>query len=175
MSFENKQIMKIGIGGISRAGKTQLADLIRSLFTDRKTIVLCQDDFVFEQDKLPVIKDEIDWESPASIDFEKFRKAIITAGKEYDIVIAEGLLVFYDSGICAEFDKKLFVHINEAVFRDRKFKDSRWGSFPYWYVDHIWDSYRKYGRVERGRKDFLYLDGTQEFDREKILDFLSIQ
>lgn len=167
--------MKIGIGGISRAGKTQLASFIKDLFPDRKTVVLCQDDFVFEYDKLPVIKDEIDWESPASIDFWKFRKAIIKAGKEYDIVITEGLLVFYDSGICTEFDEKIFIHINEAVFRERKFKDTRWGSFPEWYVDHIWDSYRKYGRVERGRKDFLYLDGARDFDREKILDFLSIK
>lgn len=167
--------MKIGIGGISRAGKTELANLIRSLFTDRKTIVLCQDDFVFEQNKLPVIKDEIDWENPASIDFTNFRNAIISAAKEYDIVIAEGLLVFYDSEICAEFDKKIFVHVKEAVFRERKFVDTRWGSFPEWYIDHIWDSYRKYGRVERGRKDFLYLDGSREFDREKVLEFLNLE
>ncbi len=167
--------MKIGIGGISRAGKTQLANFIKDLFPDRKVVILCQDDFIFEQDKLPVIKDEIDWESPDSIDFGKFREAINTAGKGYDIVIAEGLLIFYNSGICKEFEKKIFVHIDESVFRKRKLKDTRWGSFPDWYVDHIWDSYRKYGMVARGREDFLYLDGTRDFDREKILDFLNIE
>jgi len=167
--------MKIGIGGISRAGKTQLANYIKDLFPYRKTIVLCQDDFVFEQNKLPVIKDEIDWESPASIDFEKFRKAINKAGKEHDIVIVEGLLIFYNSGICTDLDKKIFVYINEAIFRERKLKDTRWGSFPYWYVDHIWNSYRKYGRVEREREDFLHLDGSRDFDRKQILNYLNVE
>ena len=167
--------MKIAIGGISRAGKTQLANLIKNLFPNRQTLMLCQDDFVFEQDKLPVIKNEIDWESPASIDFRKFREAINKGTEEYDIVIAEGLLIFYDSGICTKFEKKIFVHIDEAVFRERKLTDTRWGSFPDWYVDHIWDSYRKYGRVERGRDDFLYLDGSRDFDIKKILEFLSIE
>lgn len=165
--------MKIGIGGASRAGKTQLANFISDLFPDRKLVILCQDDFVFDEYKLPVIKDEIDWESPASIDFRKFTDAVNKASKEYDIVIAEGLLIFYYSRLCVEFDKNIFVHIEEAVFRERKLKDTRWGSFPGWYVEHIWDSYKKYGRVESGRKDFLYLDGTRDFDREIILEFLN--
>ncbi len=167
--------MKIGIGGISRAGKTQLANFIKDLFSDLKVVILSQDDFVFEHDKLPVINDEIDWESPASIDFKKFREAISKDTKKYDIVIAEGLLIFYKSDICMEFDKKIFVHINKAVFRERKLTDTRWGSFPDWYVDHIWNSYMKFGRVEKGRDDFLYLDGARDFDREKIVEFLSIE
>ena len=167
--------MKIGIGGISRAGKTQLANFIQDLFLDRKIVVLCQDDFVFDRDKLPMVKDKIDWENPASIDFGKFREALNTGTEEYDIVVAEGLLVFYNSEICTEFDKKIFVHINEAIFRERKIKDKRWGLFPNWYIDHIWESYIKYGRVEKGRKDFLYVDGRRDFDREKILDFLNVE
>jgi len=167
--------MKLGIGGISRAGKTRLANYIKELYPDRKLIILCQDDFVFDQDKLPIIRSVIDWESPASIDFEKFLDAINMAARDYEIVIAEGLLVFYDPQINTEFEKKIFVHIDEDVFRKRKYKDTRWGSFPEWYVGHIWDSYWKYGRIESKRTDFLYLDGTRDFDREKILDFLNVE
>ena len=166
--------MKIGIGGVSRAGKTKLANFIKDLFPGLKLIILCQDDFVFDQDKLPMVKDEIDWEVPASIDFRKFLDAINMAAKDHEIVIAEGLLVFYNSQLCKEFDRKIFVHIEEDIFRKRKLKDTRWGSFPGWYVDHIWESFMKYGMIENGRRDFLYLDGNLDFNRDKILDYLSL-
>ena len=69
--------MIIGIGGVSRSGKSTLAALIYRLYTEggQTAIVLAQDDFVFPTEQIPKIRngseEEIDWEIPESIDFQR--------------------------------------------------------------------------------------------------------
>ena len=96
----------------------------------------------------------------------------MNADKESDTVIAEGLLVFHEQEINVLFDKKIFVHLPENVFRERKTTDKRWGSFPDWYIDHIWNSFLKYGNVDITNHDYLHLDGSVPFNKELILDYL---
>ena len=73
--------MIIGIGGVSRAGKTTLAEWLRNQFPEKKTHIICQDDFVFPTDRIPRINNRINWEHPDSIDHEAFRKSIIAESK----------------------------------------------------------------------------------------------
>ena len=69
--------------------------------------VLSQDDYVFPIEQIPKIYNgeevEIDWEIPESIDFQKYKTAILEAQKQFDHVITEGLLNFYDTEINSSF------------------------------------------------------------------------
>jgi uridine kinase len=165
--------MIIGIGGVSNAGKSTLAKKIRELYSGKKVRILCQDDFVKPHYELPKIHEHIDWEVPESIDFAFYKSQIISASKTCDIVIAEGLFAFWDKSLSALYDKKIFVNISEKTFRERKKRDLRWGKEPQWYIDHIWNSYLKYGKIEQGLHNFLYLSGEKEYSGSKILSFLN--
>ncbi|MBL7813651.1 MAG: hypothetical protein JNL70_01510 [Saprospiraceae bacterium] len=177
--------MIIGIGGVSRSGKSTLAALIKDYFTVRKdsygeggqsAVVLSQDDFVFPVEQIPSIsKDgevEIDWEIPESIDFQRYKTAILEAERQFDHVITEGLLNFYDETINALFDKFFLVNITKETFLKRKSEDKRWGEVPAWYVQHIWESYEKYGRtiLKDKNKEVVEISGTRTFDVKKYFE-----
>jgi uridine kinase len=164
--------MIIGIGGVSRSGKSSLAVFIKKLYPDLKTKILCQDDFVIPEDKIPKINGEIDWECPESIDWKRFLNVLKETAKKNDILIAEGLLVFYDWKITRHFNRKIFIEIPENLFRKRKVTDTRWGSFPDWYVDHIWNSFLEFGNIKKDRHDFLFVNGELKFNKKEIIAFL---
>ena len=149
--------MIVGIGGASNAGKSWLAKSISESCHDKSIKILCQDDFVFPVDQQPTVKGRIDWENPASIDFGSFKTAIIKNQGNYDIVIAEGLMVFNDKGINRLYDKKVFIEISKRNFLRRKSIDRRWGEEPNWYIEHIWQSYQKFGRIPRNDPSFLLI------------------
>jgi len=160
----------IGIGGISRSGKTFLANGLAAklVASGRKVMVFDQDNFVFPVDQIPLYQGHTDWEIPESIDFDKFRMAVVKASEEYEYVIAEGLMVFYDPVIYKLFDKSIFIKISKEEFLNRKKYDQRWGKEPDWYIDHIWEGYLKYGQFPAGQYPDLLLDGNQLFDIEQI-------
>jgi|GEM_PF-199540 len=167
--------MIIAIGGVSRAGKSTLSELLQKQFSllGQTVAIIEQDKYIYKEKDLPRIKEKVDWESPRSIDFKKFKKAITLASKKYDHVIAEGLLVYFDKTINKLFDKSIFIKIPKVLFIERKKIDLRWGSTPEprWYIDHIWNSYKKYGRLNLP-VDRLKLSGKTKFDLDKVMDFL---
>lgn len=167
--------MIIAIGGVSRAGKSTLSELLKEQFglIGQTVAIIEQDKYVYKENDLPKIKSKIDWESPLSIDFQKFKKAITSAAKKHDHVIAEGLLVFFDKTLNALFDKSIFIKIPKALFIERKKIDLRWGSTPEpkWYIDHIWRSYKKYGMLNL-TDDRLKLSGKQKFDLNEVMGSL---
>ena len=65
--------MVIGIGGVSRAGKTALAKRLAKHFRKEglSTDILHQDEFVYPDEEIPKVRDKVDWEHPGSIDFER--------------------------------------------------------------------------------------------------------
>ena len=79
--------MIIGIGGISNAGKSSLAEQIKSHYPDKSVKILCQDNFAFPTHDIPKIKEHTNWEIPASIDFDRFYDKILEESKKHDIVI----------------------------------------------------------------------------------------
>ncbi|MCX6233539.1 MAG: hypothetical protein NT175_02295 [Bacteroidetes bacterium] len=164
--------MIVGIGGVSLAGKSKLASEIKQHLPDKGVAILCQDDFVFPPGQIPKVKDHIDWECPESIDFARFYDAIKEACKKNDMVIAEGLLAFYDDRINDLYHKKIFLEIPEEEFKTRKAADDRWGIVPEWYIEHIWESYLKYGQIPVGMKDILVLIGNQPIDMTVVINYL---
>lgn len=164
--------MIIAIGGVSRAGKSTLATLLRDSLKEHvdKVEIVGQDLYVFEEDKIPKIKNKVNWESPESIDFKKFKKAIISVKKKNDIVIVEGLLVYYNEDLNSLYDQKLFIDIPKALFLKRKVEDLRWGKKPEpkWYIEHIWKSYREFG-LENLPSGVVHIPGNKKFEINKIV------
>lgn len=173
MTFPGRVGKIIGIGGVSRAGKTSLAERIPSFLQGRRCIVFHQDDFVSPEEKIPLIRDRIDWESPQSLDLEKFKISIIQATLSHDWVIAEGLMAFYSKDLVQLYDKKMFVSISYETFLARRKKETRWGEEPDWYIQHVWDSYQKMGILNNSDENVLSLNGEKPFDDQDIRDYLS--
>ncbi|MCB2219263.1 MAG: hypothetical protein KQI35_02625 [Bacteroidetes bacterium] len=163
--------MIIGIGGVSNSGKSALAQQIKEARSQNDVRILCQDNFTFPKPQIPVIRDHTDWEQPGSIDFVAFERAIENAAKNSDIVIAEGLIIFWDDQVNALFDKRIFIHLQQDTFMQRKETDLRWGLEPHWYKEHIWQSFLKFGQPPTN-KNILHIHGEDSFDMEKILSFL---
>ncbi|HHL52774.1 MAG TPA: hypothetical protein ENJ39_05310 [Flammeovirgaceae bacterium] len=164
--------LSIGIGGVSRAGKTTLATYIKDLYPNKKTHIISMDDYVHEPDKIPRIKDRIDWETPASVDYERLKKEIEEAKKKYDLVITEGILIFYSEEVNKLFDKRIFIDIPKSLFYIRRRNDTRWGKEPRWYIDYVWESYLKYGRLQDPASDTLYIKGDQPYSALLIDEYL---
>jgi nicotinamide/nicotinate riboside kinase len=161
--------MIIGIAGVSRSGKTTLADLIQKKLVEQgeTSIVVHQDDYVMPESEIPKIRHRIDWECPQSIDFQRFKSEILEAKKHYKHVITEGLLNFWDEDINLLFDKKIFVEISKQTFLERRNKEKRWGFEPKWFYEHVWQSYLKYGKNGLNEAT-LVISGEEDFDENLI-------
>lgn len=136
--------MIIGIGGVSRSGKSFLANKMRSQLKD--SIVLHQDDFVFPEENLPRVHNQIDWEHPSTINFTKLGESIKQVANAHRYVIVEGFLIFYYEALTSLFDYKIFLEIDNHTFVQRKRNDERWGKVSENYQQHIWESYLRFGR-----------------------------
>jgi uridine kinase len=162
--------MIIGIGGISRGGKSFLAKEIKKNLNHKQVIILHQDDFVLSKNKIPKIRNHIDWESPLSINFDLFYTSILDAHNRAEIVIAEGLFAFYNKEINAQYSSRILVELPKYEFVKRKRRDGRWGYEEDWYIEHIWQSYLFYGKPDFDKSyPYLHIDGSQNFDTAKII------
>lgn len=166
--------MVIGIGGVSRAGKTTLAYKIRQWFGDETVFILHQDEYIQPESKMPKIQGHIDWEHPGSLDFETLKNLITEKSQKYPIVIVEGLMVFYEKALLDLMDRKIYIEISKDAFLQRKTLDNRWGNEPGWYIEHIWDSHFKYGLILKNDKNTLHIDGEACGTDDKVRDFLKI-
>lgn len=166
-------MIRVAIGGVSNSGKSKLALEIKKYLVGKKVIILCQDDYVLPTSKLHMINDHIDWESPGSIDMARFRQAILSESDKCDLLISEGLMIFHHPEITDLFQKKIFIDLPEKEFFNRKKQDFRWGQEPGWYIEHIWESYMKFGQPP-SNENLLIINGTQHFQMDAILRFLNI-
>lgn len=165
-----KHPLCIGIGGVSRSGKTLLAAYLNHVISD--SIIINQDTYIPEESEIPQINGHTDWERPEAIDWQKLKLAIDTAWQEGKTVIVEGLLAFNNNTINRLYSKKIFIELSRKEFISRKKLDLRWGLEPDWYIDHIWESYLKYGKIHQELNDVLILSGEQDFDFDKILQYI---
>ena len=165
--------LSIGIGGVSRAGKTTLSNYIAGLYPNKKTLILSMDkDYVFEEEKIPKIKDRTDWETPASVNYPKLKRKIEESLDQYDLVITEGILIFYSDEVNRLFDKRIFIDIPKSLFYHRRHSETRWGEEPKWYIDYVWESYQKYGKLKEDYTETLYLRGDENFSALMIDEYL---
>ncbi|MEP7268675.1 MAG: hypothetical protein ABI844_13690, partial [Saprospiraceae bacterium] len=155
--------MIIGIGGVSRAGKSTLANLLKKHIKGKTITILNQDDFV-KKTGLPTIKKHIDWEHPDSLNWNQLYQTIILASKSNEIVIVEGLFAFHNKKILKMYDRLIFVNIGKNLFFTRKRKDLRWGREPDWFIDHIWESFLMFGQAPVTSTPVLIVKGDQKIN-----------
>lgn len=163
--------MIVAIAGVSQAGKSTLAGMLRTALGAHQTTLLCQDDFIRNVDLIPKINDHIDWEHPESLDHEKFREAIVAESQRNKFVIVEGLMVLWDEPTRKLFDRCIFIEIDKLTFFKRKAADERWGIEPDWYVEHIWESYLRFGQ-KPANQECIVVNGCQPIDLQQIIAYL---
>jgi len=149
--------MIIGIGGVSRAGKTSLALQVQKWYGS--VVLLHQDDYILPENEMPTIRGHIDWERPDAYDYERLIKAVELAQEEYDIVVVEGLMVLCHSALTNLMDKTIYIRITKEAFLSRKTLDKRWGDEPDWYIEHIWNSHFAYCNKTNDNNQVLLVDG----------------
>jgi len=164
--------MIIAIAGVSQAGKSTLAAKLRSLLGHNRVTILCQDDFVKEVQQIPKINDHVDWEHPHSIDHDLLRVTMIAEAQRTEFVIVEGLMMLWDKQTRSLFDKCLFIEIDKETFIRRKLLDQRWGIEPEWYMEHIWQSYLRFGQLPEGL-NCLRLNGCKDVNNSLLLDYIN--
>lgn len=156
--------VSVGIGGVSRAGKTTLSNFLRNKYSELKTLVVSMDEYAFESSQLPRINNQPDWETPVSVDFDRLYKTVASSLNDYDLVITEGILIFYDERVDSLFDRRIFIDIPVDLFYQRRHEDRRWGNEPEWYIDYVWESYKKYGQLDEKATQTLYINGDEPFE-----------
>ena len=168
--------MIIGIGGVSRAGKTSLAFRLRDCLSGLgyRCFILHQDDYVTPKAGIPRIRHKTDWEDPSSLDFARFKNLIHIAANNNDIVIVEGILIFHDVSLVEKMKKHVMVEISWETFYKRKQTDFRWETevAPDWYLKHIWDQHHKNGLLNFPSSG-MGLNGSAETDMDQLLDYIS--
>jgi uridine kinase len=163
--------MMIGIGGVSRSGKSTLAQKLEPFFKGKTTAIINQDEYIHSAFQMPWIGTELDWEDPESLDFQRMYYEIAWLSKNVEILIVEGLFAFYYPALNKKYDKKILIEIDFNTFVDRKLMDERWGKVPEWYIKHIWDSYLSFGLPEN-MDDVLRIDGTLDYDPDPIIKYI---
>ena len=166
--------MVIGIGGCSNSGKSELAEQLNNFYIAQNVKVLCQDDFVKRRDFLTSINEHVDWELPSTIFINDYINAVKEASETYDLVICEGLFAFWFNELNELYDKRIFLELDEKIFKERKRKDLRWGKEPDWYIEHIRQSYLKYGLPKTSETDILYFDVSKEINLKEVINFIDL-
>jgi nicotinamide/nicotinate riboside kinase len=142
---QNYSGLIIGIGGVSRSGKSILARQLIPYLNGKKTVILSQDDYVMAGYHAPLINGVFDWEHPGSIDFTRLRHEFFTIKPFVDNVIIEGIFAFHDQSLVEQYDRSIYLILDFQTFYIRKKMDKRWGEVPDWYISHIWRSHHKFG------------------------------
>ena len=159
--------MIIGIGGVSRSGKSDLAQKLCGYLGKEKCAVLDLDDFVLPQALLPEIKGRIDWESPETINWALVFQIIEENQKEY--LIIEGIFAFSNPYLVDKYDLKIIIRIPKELFIERRKKETRWGPEPRWYIEHVWETHEKSGISGPLDASFVLLDGSHPIDFSEII------
>lgn len=157
------------IAGVSRSGKSSLAKELCSRLNN--AVHLDQDNFVKEEDEIPLVNDRIDWETPESISWTRWNQAIAKATSEHDYVIAEGIFTLTDLELVKRADISILLSIYELEFKKRRQQERRWGAEPDWFIQHVWDSHVKNHNPHQVIPDFE-LQGFNDIDIQKITERL---
>ncbi|MDO9510652.1 MAG: hypothetical protein Q7J34_02735 [Bacteroidales bacterium] len=164
----------IGIGGVSRAGKSMLADEISLLFPASSVRIIHQDNYPLPVENIPKLHGRLNWEVPESLDIQHMLKDIRDAVQNFQYVIVEGLFAFAYPDILALYHVGFEIRIREDCYYRRKVSDNRWGHEPEWYKKHIWEAHFSY-RIENNQSFAVHiLDGEKPFDPRFLRKALAI-
>lgn len=137
--LDNLKQFIIGIAGVSRAGKSELARKMAKYMRDNSydVFVLSLDDFVLPEDQIPTIRGMTDWEHPSSVDWDRVIKEIKVCHS--DILLIEGIFLYHEV-LVPHLNKRINITIDKDTFLQRRLSDKRWGIEPTWYLEYVWKS-----------------------------------
>lgn len=127
------------IAGVSRSGKTSLADKLA--YDLPNAIVLHQDEFVLNESVLPLVKGRIDWEKPETIDWNRLLTAHDDTSQQHEFVIIEGIFALSNLHLAKASAFKIILTLDRVEFIKRRKEEKRWGDEPDWFIKHVWDSH----------------------------------
>jgi len=162
----------LGIAGPSCSGKSTVAQTLKSLFPD--TVVVSLDNYW--TDSIPS-KDDVHVGDPQGLNFDLLVENLkeLAAGQETDgpvrsqagsslhvikpvsLVIVEGVLLFYDSRVCALFDMKVYLDVPVDVIVKRMIARSHVAVHEVYYAQTVAQEYHKYG-IPMSEKADLVVD-----------------
>lgn len=134
----------IGIGGISRAGKTSLALHLAGIF--EKTVLLALDDYVLPKNQLPRIIQAEDWEHPLSVDWNRLFSVIEDCENDCDLILIEGILAFAHPDLNHRYSGGIYLRLPRKSYWEMRHQETRWGNEPDWYLDYVWEAHQVYGK-----------------------------
>jgi uridine kinase len=159
----------IGIGGVSRSGKSTLARRLKEKLKHRKALLIDMDEYVLPESELPKIKGHADYEVPESIDYDRIIALLKTSDSVYEIIIVEGILAFANEKLNQLYDMTICMEISKSTYLDRRKVETRWGKDPSWYLEHVWDAHQKFGLCPHA--DFVF-SGEEEVTEDDLSNIL---
>lgn len=142
------------ISGYSQSGKSSLASWLTTVLP--ASIHLEQDSYVLPEHEIPTLRNRTDWESPESIDWQRWNQRISKELKQNQYVLAEGLFVRHDKASVQNAALIIQLTIPYAIFLQRRKNDQRWGQELDWYLQHVWESHFKNKQKEKGTADMTF-------------------
>ena len=152
----------VGLGGVSRAGKTTLA---HALCTSSSNITLIElDRFTLPAPQMPRINGRYDWEHPHSVDWPGVMAKIESENIPGQLILIEGILAFTHPRLNARYDGGLFMNLNHREYLVSRRQEKRWGAEPSWYLDYVWDAHLVYGRPDPPLANWVELPPISQGD-----------
>ena len=127
------------IGGASRSGKSSIAQALVGEF--QNCLHLDLDDFVKPHNVLPTINDRIDWEQPQSINWHLLLEVIEQNESRQSLLIMEGIFAFCHQDLNRKATVKAYLTLERDTFFRRRKQETRWGTEPEWYLQHVWNAH----------------------------------
>lgn len=156
----------VGVAGGSASGKSTLCNMLKENLSDKKVILIHMDSY-FKKD-LPVYVSPVtgksypDHNHPLCFDTDRMIDDIKTMkGKDYDLIIIEGLLTLYNDVIRSMLDLKIFIDVqsDERLFRRIK-RNMQWGlsmdEIASFYLDSVRFRYNEYVENTRWYADIVF-------------------
>lgn len=176
-----KKALVIGIAGGSASGKSTLCENMEHRLSDYKVKALHLDEYFRPPAERPVAPgpvtavEYLDDNHPETMDLPAFRRDLSAAAEgDWDIVLAEGLLILWDDDTFSQLDLGVFVdcRADERIVR-RLRRNMGWGltfdQVSNVYLDLVRYRHDEYVEPSRWRADVV-VNGSRS--SEKMLDML---
>lgn len=137
----------IGIAGASGSGKTTFASNLANKFPQKEVLIISQDSYYKDLNELSLNeRAEQNFDHPSSLDFNLLKKHIndlkngesilqpvynfnthsrepnVNTINPVELIIVEGTLLFSQSELLDEFDKSIFIHMDQNTCLERRIK-----------------------------------------------------
>ena len=159
----------IGIGGVSRSGKSTVARKLKDELASLKVFALDMDSYVLPENDIPKINGHPNWEVPESIDYERILTLLDENKSIYEVIIVEGILAFANKELNKRYDLTVVMEISKATYLNRRKQETRWGKDPDWYLEYVWEAHLKYGQYPEAD---IMLSGDPPVDEHDLIPIL---